>query len=194
MTFHYERQIPSPTERRCGAAALCMVLQDFGVNVSQERIWDAIKTPVPSKPGEFRTETYRLAAFAREHGVDAIVGRFREPFAFLEQLCCEQGYRLILNHRLRADSPLGHFTVFVKTEKTAEGQMIILHDPQKGPNRQISQAELAELWKPMGQNSEISGNVGVLFYLEDLDNLGDDHHWAMKFDPETGQKYKQNLP
>jgi len=186
--FHYERQIPSPTERRCGAAALCMVLRDFGINISQERIWDVIKTPVPSKLGEFRIETYRLATFAREHGVNATTGRFREPLAFLERLCCERGYRLILNHRLQADSPLGHFTVFVKTEKIADEQAIFLHDPQKGPNRKISWSELAELWKPTGQNCEISGHVGVLFYLEDQDNLIDGHHWSQKFDPKTGQK------
>jgi len=183
-SFHYERQIPSPTERRCGAAALCMVLRDFGVEVSQEEIWDEIKTPVPNKPGEFRIETYRLAAFARKRGVEAIVGRLRQPLVFLESLRCERGYRFILNHRVRADSSLGHFTVFVKVESDA----IFLHDPQKGPNQEISRTELAELWKPIGQNCEISGHVGVLFFRTDVDNLSDTTHWSAVFDPETGRQ------
>ena len=185
--FTFVRQIPSQTDRRCGAAALCMVLQDFGIDLSQEQIWDEIKTPVsPAKPNEFRIETYRLAAFAYNYGIDAIVGRLKEPFTFLERLHGEHGYRLILNHRVRQDSPLGHFSVFVKMD--ADDQTILLHDPQKGPNRKISTLELAELWKPTGQNCEISGNVAVLFFRSDMDNLAAVTHWAAKFDPNTGRR------
>jgi len=183
-TFTYERQIPSRTELRCGAAALCMVLRDFGIDASQEQIWDEMKTPVPEKPDVFRINTYRLAAFALKCGINAIVGRLRKPLAFLEKLRSERGYRLILNHRIRADSPLGHFTVFTKMETS--DQTIFLHDPQKGPNRKISWAELANLWKPVGENCEISGYVGVLFFRTDLDHLSDAIHWSMTFDPTTG--------
>ena len=187
-TFTYERQIPSPTERRCGAAALCMVLRDFGIDLSQERIWDEIKSPVaPSRPNEFRIKTFRLAAFALKYGLDAVVGRLREPFGFLENLRCEHGYRLILNHRVRPDSSLGHFSVFVKTGKTStDEQTVWLHDPQKGPDRKISATELADLWKPTGQNCEITGNIAVLFFRADPDNLADTCHWSAKFNPETG--------
>lgn len=163
-----------------------MVLRDFGVDVSQEQIWKEIKTPVsPSKPDEFRIETYRLAAFARKCGINAIVGRLREPLAFLEKLHCERGYRLILNHRIRSDSPLGHFTVFVKMD--TDDQTILLHDPQKGPNREISWAELAKLWEPVGQNGEISGNVAVLLFRTDWDDLSNVTLWSAMFDPETGR-------
>ncbi len=185
-TFTYERQPVSSTERRCGAAALCMVLRDFGIDVSQEQIWDEIKTPVPSKPDEFRTETYRLAAFARKSGINTIVGRLRRPFPFLKNLRCEHGYRLILNHRVRADSRFGHFSVFVKMNR--DEPTILLHDPQKGPNWEISVEELTDLWKPTGQDCEISGNVGVLLFQADTDNLSDAIHWSAKFDPETGRK------
>jgi len=190
LFFNFERQVPSLVERRCGAAALCMVLRDFGINVTQEQIWEEIKTPVaPSKPNEFRIETFRLATFARKYGLDAIVGRLRKPLAFLENLRCEQGYRLILNHRVRQDSPQGHFTVFVKTGKTGTGeQTILLHDPQQGPNRRISATELADLWQPTGQNCEITGNVAVLLCRTDSDNLAAPPHWSAKFDPETGRK------
>ena len=184
-TFTYERQIPSKTERRCGAAALYMVLRDFRINVSQERIWDETKTPVPSRPNEFRIETHCLASFAQKCELSAIVGRLREPFVFLENLRCEHGYRLIMNHRIRPDSPLGHFTVFVKMNR--DRQTVLLHDPQKGPNWEISLKELAGLWKPVGQNCEISGNIGVLLFRTDVDNLSNATHWSTKFDSKTGQ-------
>jgi len=185
-TFTYERQTRSRTELCCGAAALCMVLRDFRINVSQEQIWNEIKTPVPAQPNRFRIETYRLAAFAIKSGINAIVGRIRKPLTFLEKLRCERGYRLILNHRIREDSPLGHFTVFLGMD--ASDQTVLLHDPQKGPNRKISWAELATLWKPVRQNCEISGHVGVLFFRTDLDHLSDNDHWSMKFNPTTGSR------
>ena len=177
----FERQIPSKTERRCGAAALCMVLRDFGIDVSQRQIWDEIKTPVSaSNPNAFRIETHRLASYARKNGLEALVGRLREPLEFLEKLHNEHGYRFILNHRVRPDSPLGHFTVFVQNR--SEENAVILHDPQKGPEQIIARDELAELWKPFGANCEITGNIGVLFFRNDIDCLTDSAHWSKVFD------------
>ena len=158
-----------------------MVLRDFGIDVSQQQIWDEIKTPVSaSNPNEFRIETRHLASYARKNGLETLVGRLREPLEFLEKLRNECGYRFILNHRIRPDSPLGHFTVFVQNrpEENAE----ILHDPQKGPERIIVRDELAELWKPFGENCEITGNIGVLFFQNDVDCLTDSVHWAKVFD------------
>ncbi len=176
----FEWQISSKTERHCGAAALCMVFRDFGLEISQKRIWDDINTPVSqARPNEFRIETYRLASYARKLGIHALIGRLREPFTFFKEIQREPGYRFILNHRVRSDSPLGHFTVFVAMN--ADEDVIEIHDPQMGPNRIVPRAELEELWKPFGQNCEIAGNVGILFFREDTNRRSAPIHWSTIF-------------
>jgi hypothetical protein len=71
------------------------------------------------------------------------------------RLCREKGIRAIPNHRLKADSPAGHYSVLVDIDTDS----VVLHDPFFGPSRRIAHADLLELWLPRYPNAEIRGNV-----------------------------------
>ncbi len=163
--IRYERQRSVPGERRCGAAALGMVLRSFGIEAEQDDIWDRVKTSAGTK---YRTLTFALAKEARRRSVAAVLGRLRDPWPFLEQCSREAAevpnadFRFVLNHRVRPDSPLGHFSVLVDCR--TEDNAVVLHDPQFGPNRTLTAAELRELWTPAGEACEITGCVGILFW------------------------------
>ncbi len=164
----YERQQNVPGERRCGAATLGMVLRSFGIDVEQDEIWDRVKVPAGT---EYRTLTFGLAKEARRRGVAAVPGRLRDPWSFLEQCSRPTGFpnadfRFVLNHRVRPESPLGHFSVLV--DYRAEDDEVVLHDPQFGPNRTLTIDELRELWSSAGEQCEITGFVGILFWRPEL--------------------------
>jgi len=59
----------------------------------------------------------------------------------------------IVNHRVRNDSPAGHYSLLVEMDD----KDVVLHDPMAGPSRKLGHAELLELWLPQHANSEIVG-------------------------------------
>lgn len=190
--LNFERQKGSQTERRCGAAALCMVLRTFGFEADQQQLWNALrKAPAPGKP--FRIETFRLAAYAEEIGLAVRLGRLANPADFVQKLDISKGYQMILNHRIRRESGLGHFTVFEKWEPSL--QSVFVHDPQIGPSRKIPLPELLELWTRTAPPCEITGNVAVLFFRKDhdCDRLADPEHWSAFFSSENGRKITGTL-
>src|SRR5262249_11920064 len=100
--------------------------------------------------------SYLLAQDALSRGLSAVVFRVRDPLTNLRR-SRHPSVRLILNHRLHSESPSGHFTVLVQIGE----QEVIVHDPQRGPNVRLSLTGVAELWRPMGGTSEVTGNVLV---------------------------------
>ena len=158
LKIPYEKQEAEYAMRRCGAAALSMVLRSFALETNQEQIWNEAQN-------KGRIETVNLARLAGRFGIDAIVGRLVEPWKFLLNL--DDNRRFILNHRIRKDSPLGHFSVFVGFSN--DEKSVIVHDPQLGPNQEISRADLYELWMPQKIPSEITGLVGILFTNDPTD-------------------------
>lgn len=146
--------------RRCGAAALTMVYRSFGIATDRETIGlelDGYESNLN------RARTFHLSRNAVEHGLAAIPCRLRNPWKFLITGISDD-LRIILNHRIRSDSPFGHFTVLIDANKNNE--TICVHDPQLGPNRTLSKAELLELWTPHGTDDEITGRVAVLISNE----------------------------
>jgi hypothetical protein len=95
-----------------------------------------------------------MAADVIARGFAAVAIQARHPLQVLRR-CADAGVHAILNHRLRLDSPTGHYTVLVDLDDKAA----VLHDPLLGPSRRVSHAELIELWRPAFPNSEIAGNV-----------------------------------
>jgi hypothetical protein len=151
-TIPYERQSDSDGTRSCGAACLSMVYRSLGKDVPQTEIWPVIAKP--NRFGAVSSTTYLMAQDAINRGFRAVVLQARHPLQIL-RLCRESGARAILNHRPRADSPTGHYSVLVDVlERDA-----ILHDPAYGPSRRVSHAELLALWQPGSPDSEISGFV-----------------------------------
>ena len=147
-------QSQPPETRRCGAAALAMVYASLGLSRAQEEIWEAVTEP--DRHGKPWARTYRLARHAREQGLEAVVFQAAQPWAVLAH-CWRHEIRVILNHRLRADSRQGHFSVLAGIGP----EEVLLHDPQFGPARRVTRPELLRLWLPTLLPCEIAGNVLV---------------------------------
>jgi len=150
----FERQLVRRAERMCGAAALAMVYRALGVATTQEMIWEQIARR--DDRGNRAARTYLLAQNALRHGLSAVVVQAEKPWATLRALAAEP-IGAILNHRLRPDSPLGHYSVLVGVDDDA----VILHDPEKGPNRRLPHDDLLRLWQPTLNGSEIASHVLV---------------------------------
>jgi len=148
----YERQSDPEAHRLCGAAALSMVYRSFGQTCSQAEIWPRISKR--NNLGSLTSATYLMTQDAQSRGLAAIAVRARQPLEVLRR-CKEKGLRVILNHRLTEDTPLGHYTVLVDVDQEA----VVLHDPYFGPSRRISHDALRELWRPLSGNSEITGDM-----------------------------------
>ena len=154
MTFPFQKQLPSPTSRMCGAAALCMVYRSLGVKSHQQPLWEQIARP--DRNGARAARTHLLAASALRHGLAAVCFEASEPWSVLRR-CVAGQTRAILSHRVRSGSPLGHYTVLVAIDR----KEVILHDPQLGPRRRLARDELLALWRPADDDSEVAGHVLV---------------------------------
>jgi hypothetical protein len=131
-----------------------MVYRSFGLECTQQDIWDKVSRH--DLHGSRRALTYLLAADALERGLAALVLQAREPWPLLQR-CAEHGVRVILNHRIKADSPAGHYAVLVSITDAE----VTLHDPQQGPNQTVAREELLKLWEPGWGRCEIVGRVLV---------------------------------
>ena len=151
-TIPYERQEDPQTDRLCGAAALCMAYRSFGHSVTQTDVWPRISKH--DRRGSMTGMTYLMTQDALARGFSALAVQSRHPLQVL-RVCRESGIRAVLNHRLRADSPEGHYTVLVDVD----AESVTVHDPWFGPSRRMSHAELLDLWLPRFAGSEITGNV-----------------------------------
>jgi len=151
-TIPYERQEDLQTNRMCGAASLSMVYRSFGQTVPQAEIWARISKH--NRTGSLASTTYLMAQDALHRGFSALAIQAKHPLQVL-RLCRENGVRAVLNHRLKADSPAGHYTVLVDVDP----ECVVLHDPFFGPSRRLAHAELLELWLPRYANTEITGNM-----------------------------------
>lgn len=134
----------------CGAASLVMVFRSFGLDACQEGI----------RNRKDRSRRARwLAAHVREHGLQAAIVRFREPWEGLLAVRNElPDCRVILNHRLLNEMNCGHFSVLV--DLLPERDIITVHDPLFGPNRRWTKETLSSLWEKGG--GEILGKVAIL--------------------------------
>ena len=151
----YEKQETALSSRMCGAAALCMVYRSFGLACSQAAVWPTIATP----RGEIApcARTYLLCGDALRRGFDALTLQVRQPLRFL-QLAMDWNGRVILNHRLRLNSPAGHYSVLVDFDEVS----VTLHDPFFGPARRLALAEWLKLWCAGRGDCEVRGNVAVV--------------------------------
>lgn len=152
MVKHYEMQKSAETNRMCGAAALSMVYRSLGKTISQSEIWPRIAKP--DSHGTMYSRSYLLCADALNQGFHSIIIKAKDPVNVLK-LCNDNSVRVILNHRLRPDSSLGHYTVLFDISS----RFVIVNDPQFGPKRKILHQVIRDLWLPKGDNCEITGNI-----------------------------------
>jgi len=152
IAIPYERQSDQPAGRTCGAACLSMVYRSFGKDVPSAEIWPAIAKR--NRFGVVSSTTHLMTQDAVNRGFAAVSLQARHPLHVL-RLCREFGIRAVLNHRVRSDAPMGHYSVFVDLDE----KDVILHDPLLGPSRRLAHAELMELWLARFSDSEVAGNV-----------------------------------
>jgi predicted double-glycine peptidase len=153
----FEPQRQTDGQRMCGAAALAMTLRALGVPCTQEELWSEIACL--DGEGHWAARTFHLASAALRRAMPALVIQVRDGWKNLERLATDVP-GLILNHRLEASSPQGHYSVLVDIDQEAA----LLHDPILGPRRLVSRVQLETLWQPIrktAEENEIAGNVLV---------------------------------
>lgn len=148
----YEAQQNVGTSRRCAAAALNMVYRSYGLSVPQGAVWRVIT--VPDGLGGLFAKTYRLPFDAMLRGLSAVALKALDPIAAL-QTALAADVRVIMNHRQREDTGLGHFTVALH----ADASGVAFHDPELGPDRRLDVGTLRALWQPAHNPCEIAGNI-----------------------------------
>jgi Peptidase C39 family len=154
VAIPFERQENLQTHRGCGAACLSMVYKSFGKDVPQGEIWPLIAKQ--NRFGSIASTTHLMALHAIRQGLSAVIVQARHPLQVL-RLCHEAGIRAIINQRPHSGVQTGHYTVLVDMDQTS----VVLHDPDLGPFRRMSHAELLRLWQPQCANAEILGSVIV---------------------------------
>jgi hypothetical protein len=147
----FEEQNNLEGQRTCGAAALNMVYKSFGITLPQAAIWRVISLP-DAYGGRF-ARTYRIAFDALLRGVCAVAFKARDPIRAV-QMILASGNRVIMNHRLTADTGVGHYTVAL----AADEDKIIFHDPQFGSAQEKPTSLMRELWQLKFTPCEITGN------------------------------------
>ena len=157
----YEEQAAELTGRACGSACLSMAYRSFGKQVPQTEIWPVIAKA--NRFGQISSTTYLMAQDALKRGYSAVAIQARHPLQAL-RLAKAGGIRAILNHRVRADSAAGHYSILVDIDE----KEVVVHDPLFGAARRLSHAELMELWLPQVPNSEIAGGVLIAIGAEGL--------------------------
>lgn len=156
FSIPYEKQFDPQSTRTCGAACLTMIYRAFGLETPQRLVWPLISKK--NQYGKIAAFTYLITADVLNRRFAAVAMQARDPLRTL-RLCRESGIQVILNHRLKADSPAGHYSVFLDIDDTH----VTLHDPSYGPSRRLPHDELLDLWQPRVPDSEIVGNflIGI---------------------------------
>lgn len=145
----YEKQ---QTDRMCGAAALAMAFRYFGMEADQAAIWREVARL--DEYGRMSAPTHRIAQFAQQQGLDAIVLHARRPKELIARLA-DSALVAIINQRLLMQTPHRHYSVTAKVTDEA----VVLHDPYYGPRRAYSMNEFLELWSSHPENPLAAGDI-----------------------------------
>ncbi len=121
-------------------------------DVTQAQILPRITKP--NRLGQPACVTHLMVKDALDRGYAAVAIQVTNPLQTLFA-CHARGIRTILNHRLKADGPAGHYTVLTGMD----AESVVVHDPYFGPDHRIPFGDLLELWQPKYANSEIVGNM-----------------------------------
>lgn len=156
LDVQYEAQ-PN-NSRKCGAYCARMILKSRGTkNVSAEQVWLKSRTN-DNRGGKF-IKTQALVKILIKNNLHAMAVSSSKPLEILDA-CIEKNVDVILGCRQFKDVDLGHFMVLIDTD----ADHITVHDPHPigGPNRKIPRFELAQLFQPLGSESELPEGLLIL--------------------------------
>jgi hypothetical protein len=140
----FEKQQDRATEKRCAAAAMCMVYRALGLSVTQEDVWPRVSCR--ECQGSRLGRTYLLARDAQERGLEAVVVAVAEPWTALRHLA-RMPVLVVLNLRVHSRSSAGHYAVVRQVQEDG----LFLHDPALGPDQWLTREEFLHLWQAGGQ-------------------------------------------
>ncbi len=140
--------------RYCGASCLNAVYASLGIKAAPDQIWRAIAKP--NRFGSMASTSHLMAKDAIDRGLQAMVVQVREPMVVLKA-CIDAKINVIVNHRLSADSPIGHYSIL----QAIEPQHVTLNDPYYERSRRLTHTEFLDLWQVHGEESEIAGYVMI---------------------------------
>lgn len=151
----YEAQ---ETALGCGAACLAMAYRILGRSVPQADLWSGIARM--NTAGRVVAHTHLLAGDAVGRGFEAVAVQAHEPSRLLHAVH-RAGVLAILNTRQSPGSAIGHYLLLVDVDERG----IVVNDPDQGPARALSWAELDALWAPREGHGEPTGHVLVALSL-----------------------------
>src|SRR5512135_3323565 len=115
--------------RYCGASCLNAVYASLGIKSTPDQIWRAIAKP--NRFGSLASTTHLMAKDALGRGLQAMVVQVHDPIVVLKA-CLEAQIAAIANHRLSADSSIGHYSIL----QAIDDQHVTLSDPYYQRSRQ----------------------------------------------------------
>ena len=122
----------------CGPASLTMVLNYWGVNVTQEEVAVEIYDPATNL-----THISEMRSYPQEHGfkTEELNGSINHLKKWISK-----GSPLIVLQKFSLQNAYGHYRVIVGYDD--EKELVITFDPILGSNYNITYTEFTELWKP----------------------------------------------
>lgn len=141
--------IKQTAETTCGAAALSMIYQFYGLKMETEaKIWDRLKEPRHLNPSEEFIQTSKLAEDAKKNGFYYIIGQavwnnLEKSVALLEEFLRIEA-PIIVCQKFTKDSVIGHFRIVMGIEDDS----IILNDPSSEEEFSVmSKSDFFEMWQ-----------------------------------------------
>ena len=139
--------------RSCGAIALIDVMKQWGIEAGLRATWQRVALDDPF--GTQSAKSYRLAAYAIDHGLQAIVLKCRKNRAWdALSRCARLGISVIINHQARAARDEEHFSVLL----AISNETIITDDPVSRMQEVWSREDFLSHWT---YNAEITGQILV---------------------------------
>lgn len=159
---HIKQTMPTS----CGATCLAMTYKFFRKSGQTETVvWNRIKTPRPSNPSEFYTDTQKIVEDAKSLGFSYFVGHAvinssnklaLQPIKEFLSL----GVPVIINQQISETNNLGHYRIVLGITKNE----IILNDPLENQGKiHFTKAKFMSLWQ-RNTNGEVPGGVFIAIF------------------------------
>src|SRR3990167_292549 len=134
------------TFNNCGPATLTMILNWYGVKVTQSELGDQMRPyQIPSGDNDDKTIfTYEFTQWAQKYGLSAL-GRRNGDIETLKRFTAN-GIPVVVKTWLHLNEDIGHFRIVRGFNE--EAQVIIQDDSYEGPNRRISYFDFLSMWQP----------------------------------------------
>lgn len=162
--------IKQSKETSCGAATLAMIYQYFGVHDQTEQIiWDRLKTPRTSIPGEHILKTISMAKDSLNFGLIyfwgiAVLDKKETAMQPIKEFL-KLNIPVIVCQKISEENELGHFRVITGLKDN----YLIINDPMSDKGGiEIDMEKFLSLWKKSENGEVIGGDFITIFKKEQM--------------------------